>query len=273
MTSMIIDQIQWQALADQARGFTYCVVDRTDQKIGTAIAIRLANRFFFATAGHVIAKDHDMQILPHGSVRTSASHFADRCSDERADVGFIELTPDVAHQFDFADATRLLTTIDTTTDLPTLVIGYPRQFFSSVETRLTDESSLRIVACNAFTYRSVLLPESQWPDNDSLVEPLVARRDLLVDFHPDGQITPLAPGVLLPEASPVNCETVDPHGLSGGGIWLANVEDRDGLWISDIRLIGLQTGWYEEKGWLRGVRIQTWLDMVRTRYADLAEAP
>ncbi len=271
MTS-IIDQIQWQALADQARGFTYCVVDPTDQKIGTAIAIRLANRFFFATAGHVMVEDHDMQILPRGSVPAGASHFADRSSDERLDVGFIELTADVAHRFDFADTTRLLTTIDTTTDLPALVIGYPGQFVSSGETRLTGEWSLRIVACNAFTYRSVLLPESQWPDNGSLAEPLVAGRDLLVDFHPDAQITPLAPGVLLPEASPVNCEKVDPHGLSGGGIWLANVEDRDGLWISDIRLIGVQTGWYEQKGWLRGVRIQAWLDMVRTRYADLVEA-
>lgn len=266
-----IDQIQWQALGAQASRFTYCLVDRTTQETGTAIAIQLAKRFFFATARHVIEQNHDIEIHPRGNSTTPVATFAARHYDNQLDIALLELTAEGARRFDFADNSRLLRTIDTNTELPTLVVGYPSQFFRSAEIRLTDECSLRLVGCSAFTCRSVVLPQSEWPDGRSLQEPLVAGRDLLVDFSPQPQIRVLPPGVLLPEVSAVDCHKVDPHGLSGGGIWLAHVEDRNGLWISDVRLIGIQTGWYERNGWLRGVRIDAWLNMVRAEYPNLIE--
>jgi hypothetical protein len=268
----VIDQIQWQALADQARKFTYCLIDRTDQKIGTVIAIRLAQRFFFATARHMIENDHDIEVLSRARMESAVSHFVARHYSEQLDIGLFELAPDNADRFEFADTTRLHTETEADKDLPILVVGYPSQFIRSAEICLNSENRLRFCQCDAFTYRSVVLPQSEWPDNGSLWEPLVPERDLLVDFEPEPRIRPLPPGVLLPDASPVDCPEVSPKGLSGGGIWLANVEDRNGLWISDIRLQGIQTGWYEQKGWLRGVRIEVWLNMVRTKYPDLADS-
>jgi hypothetical protein len=266
-----VDRIQWQALADQARSFTYCLTDQQDGPIGTAIAIRLATRFFFATARHVIENRHGVEIVPRGKIENAVSQFAARHCSEQLDIGLLELTADHARYFDFADNSRLCTTIDTDRDLPALVVGCPSQLIHSAKTWLNSQTRLCLCGCADFTYRSVVLPQSQWPDNDSVLPPLVPGRDLLVDFQHDGRMTLLPPGVLLPEASSVNCDTVDPRGLSGGGIWLAQVEDRNGLWISDIRLIGIQTGWYEQKGWLRGVRIEQWLNMVHTKYPHLAE--
>jgi len=265
------NQIQWQALGDQARGFTYCLIDRADQKIGTAIAIQLGRRFFFATAKHVIENSHDIAILLRGEVPNTVSDFAGKYYDEQLDIGLLELTPDNAHCFKFSNIAQLPTTIDMNTELPCLVVGYPRQFINTAEVPLNGESGLRVCRCDSLPFQSVVLPQSEWPDNNSLEKPLVAGRDLLVDFDPEPRVTPLPPGVLLPDASPMDCSQVDPHGLSGGGIWLAQVEDRNGLCIPDIRLIGIQTSWFERKGWLRGVRIEAWLNLVRSKYPDLAE--
>jgi hypothetical protein len=269
------NQFQWQALEDQARGFTYCLIDRVGQTIGTAIAIRLGKRFFFATARHVIENSHDIEVLPHGKIANTVSDFAGRHYDEQLDIGLLELTPDKAHRFEFANDAQLFITIDTNIDLRRLVIGYPSQFVRPIEARLTDECSLRILPPVALIYRSVELPLLEWPDSSSLEEPLVAGRDLLVAFEPEERVVLRPPGVSLPDASPVDCGKVDPHGLSGGGIWLAQEEDHNGLWIPGIRLIGIQTGWHEpnsrHRGWLRGIRIGAWLSLVRTRYPDLAE--
>jgi hypothetical protein len=267
----IVDQIQWQALGDQARRLTYCLLDRTtNQPIGTAIAIQLGQRFFFATAKHVIENDHDVAVLPHGNMGNVVSDFAGRYYDEQLDIGLLELMPGSAHRFEFADRARLSATVGIAGELPVLVTGYPGQFVLAAGATLTSQDLLRIVTCIELTVRSVLLPQSEWPENDSLDEPLVAERDILVDFGPEPRVTPLPPGVLLPDASPVDCNRVDPHGLSGGGIWLAQVRDQNGLWVSDVRLIGIQTGWYEHSGWLRGVQIGAWLNMVRAEYPDVA---
>jgi hypothetical protein len=264
-----IDQIQWLALAKQAGSFTYCLIDRIKQTVATAIAIKLGRQFFFATAGHVIEDKHKIEIIARDSVAvvTSSSFIARHC-DGKLDIGLIELDPSVANRFDFTDRARLLTMLNMDSELPALVVGYPSQFIRSIETALTSKDRLRVCRCDALIFRSVVLPQSEWPD-DGLQESLVAERDLLVDFKPEQRVRPLAPGKLLDNTTEVDCSQLDPHGISGSGIWLAQVKDQNGLWISDVRLIGIQTGWYEQNRWLRGVQIGAWLDMVKAKYPDL----
>jgi hypothetical protein len=265
-----VDQIQWEGLRQQASSFTYCVIDQTAKAIATAIAVQLGGRFFFATARHVIENNHEIEVLPRDSVATGVSNFAARRYHEQLDIGLLELKSDAADRFTFADSGRLLTTMDTDKELPALVIGYPGQFIRSTETPLTSEYWLRICRCDALTYQSFVLPESEWPDNDSLREPLACGRDLLVDFHPEQRIRHLPPSTSVSGTLEVDCPALDPRGLSGGGIWLAQVEDRNGLRLPDVRLIGIQSRWHVDSGRLVAVRVGAWLDMVRRTWPELA---
>ncbi len=267
------DEILREALRQQASRFTYCLIDNTELAIGTAIAVNLRQRFFFASAKHLIDNDHELKILARGSLApaTSSDFIARRC-DEQLDVGLLELNSDAADRFDFIDGTRLLAEIDAERELPTIVIGYPGQFIQSAETQIADNVTLRVNRPDQLTFRSVVLPQSEWPNNSSLQKPLTRGRDILVDYDPEPQVRHVPPGTFATDVTAANCPKLDPSGMSGGGIWLEQVEERSGgLRVPDVRLIGIQTGWYEDSGWLKGLRIGVWLDMLQTAYPDLRE--
>ena len=266
-----IDQMQWDTLRLQANRFTYCLIDRTRQGIGTAIAVSLGQRFFFATAKHLINNSHDLAILAeYPRTPAESSDFAAKHCDEQLDVGLLELDSNAADRFDFAEGTRLLAEIDAEQELPTMVTGFPGQFVHSVETQIANSVDLQVHRCDALTFRSVVLPESQWPDNGVLCEPLTRGRDILVDYKPEPRVKHLPPGVSTIDVPPVDCHELDPRGMSGGGIWLANMEETSGRFrFPNVRLIGIQTGWYVENGWLKGHRIGRWLSMVHGAYPDL----
>jgi hypothetical protein len=267
------DQIQWDALRHQASRFTFCLIDKTEQTIGTVIAINLEQKFFFVSAKHLIDNDHELEILPKGHLTPATSlDFIEKICDGQFDVGFIELNSDAANRFDFAEDTRLSVEIDGEKELPTLVIGYPSQFIQSADTQITDNMILRLTIPSQLVFRSVVLPQSEWPNNSSLKESLNPLKDLLIDYKPEQRIKQLLPGASVVDAPFVDCKELDPHGMSGGGIWLAKVEERyEGLCLSDVRLIGIQTGWYKDFGLLKGLRISLWLDMFRTTYPKLME--
>lgn len=267
-----IDKFLWDALRGQVSSCTYCFVNRTAEVVGTAIAVQIGEQFFLASAKHVIGDDHQLEVPARDGVAPAvSSDFITRCCHDQLDIGFLELKPDVADRFYFADSTRLLTETDDDRELPALVVGYPDQFINSRETQIAGDLWLRLHGCAALIYRSVVPRRSEWPDDSSFEAPLVSGRDLLVDFNPPGEIKILPPGTSLDDAPKIDCPELDPHGISGGGIWLAQVEERNGgLQVPDARLIGIQTGWFAKYGWLKGVRIGAWLDMLSARYPQLA---
>lgn len=265
------DEILREAMRQQASRFTYCLIDKTEQTIGTAIAIKLQQQFFFASAKHLIDNNHELEILPRGSLApTTSSDFIARRCDEQLDVGLLELNSNKADWFNFTDHTRLLTEIDAERELPTIVLGYPGQFIQSAETKIAHNATMRVNIPGQLTFRSVVLPQSEWPNNSSLLKPLTRGRDILVDYDPEPQIRHVLPGTFATDATAADCPQLNPSGMSGGGIWLELVEERSGgLRIPDVRLIGIQTGWYEDSGWLKGIRIGVWLDMIQTAYPNL----
>lgn len=215
----LMAQIQGQALAEQARRFTYCLVDQTDPTCGgTTVAVKLGEHFFLATAGHVINNDHCLKVLIRDSVAEAVSDFVTRHWDEQLDVGLLEVNSSDSYLFDFARQDRLLGTIDQEQVLPTLVVGFPGQFNQPIlQTQLTHKSQIKVCQRDALTYHTVVLPRSEWPSED-IGEPLIEGRDLLIDFHPETELKRLTPQASGTEAPAVNSPPLDPHGLSGGGI-------------------------------------------------------
>ena len=63
----------------------------------------------------------------------------------------------------------------------------------------------------------------------------------------------------------------DPHGMSGGGLWrVAEYECDMVTWkVGDLRLIGIQSAWYEDQQVLRGTRIEHHLGMIYRGHKDL----
>lgn len=250
-----------QAIAEQARRFTYCLIDDTGgTKVGTAVAVQLGTRFFLATAGHVIENARGIKALVRDQAAHCVSDFVVRHCDNRFDVGLLEISSSHSHRFEFLSQDRLCKTIEDEQEVPAMVVGFPGQFCEPVkQIDLTTESFLRVVQCNTLTFHTVVLPRSEWPseglpDEHGNYRQLVDGRDVLIDYAPE----------------PVECLTLDPCGMSGGGIWLAQIaEGKERLNYPDPRLIGLQLGWYRERNLLRGIRIGAWLDLVRDRYPDL----
>ena len=275
--SSTIKQIMGQAISSKARRFTYCLIDDTSEtKVGTAVAIKLGNRFFLATAAHVIKKAQSIKVVVRDQVRTHLSYFKNKHFEDCSDVGMLEIMPSDSHRFDFLSQHLLYKNIDDEEKLPAMVVGFPGQFCKAgKEIDLTIESIVRIVYCNTLTFHTLVVPRSKWPseglpDEDGMYKKLVDGRDMLIDFEPEPEVIPFRPQSTGTENPPVECKSLDPHGMSGGGIWLAQVkEGKENIESPDARLIGLQTGWHPSKNLLHGIRIGVWLDVVRNKYPDL----
>lgn len=63
----------------------------------------------------------------------------------------------------------------------------------------------------------------------------------------------------------------DPHGMSGGGMWRVAEHGCDmANWSTrDLKLIGVQSAWYEDQQVLRGTRIEHHLGMIYRGHEDL----
>ena len=267
-----------QAIAEQARRFSYCLIENTGgTKVGTAVAIQLGTRFFLATAGHVIENARGIKALVRNQTAHYVSDFVARHCDNLSDVGLLEISPSNSHHFDeFLSQDCLCETIEEEQEMPAMVVGFAGQFCNTVKKiDLTPESSLRLVRCDTLTFNTVVLPRSEWPsdglpDEHGNQKQLIDGRDMLIDYTPELEVRPFTPKTAGNENAPVECLELDPRGMSGGGIWLVQIaESKEKLHSPDARLIGLQLGWHRTKNLLRGIRIGAWLDLVRDQYPDL----
>jgi hypothetical protein len=260
------DEIMWQALAEQARNCTYCLIDRTDMRSGgTAVAIKVENRLFFATAKHVINNGHSLEVLPHNSSVIKVLDFICQHFDENLDIGILEIDSSYSEVFHFITQDDIHTKLDPKQELPVLVVGYPGQFhIFSKPIHLKKNNLMQVISRYTLSYKTVILPISEWP-KDGIEPPLFEEQDILIDFHPGPKLKLLA-NIGRPVSNPTS---LDPHGLSGAGIWLAQVIQRNGLLFPSSRLVGIQTGYFSSSGWLRGVQIKAWLNLLRLKYPNL----
>ena len=274
-----IEQIMGQARAEQARRFTYCLIDDTGEtKVGTAVAIQLGDRFFLATAAHLVENARGIKALVREQFSFDVSDFVAKAYDNQFDVGLLEISSSDSHRFNFLSRDRISKTIEEEQKLRIMVVGFPGQFCKSAKPiNLTAENLFRVVRvrCESITFNTHLLPRSEWPsdglpDEHGMYKKLIDGCDMIIDYQPEHKIRPYTPKTTGTVNPPVECSSLDPRGISGGGIWLAQTaENKEGFIYSDTRLIGLQLGWHQTKNWLRGIRVGVWLDLVREQYPDL----
>ena len=62
-----------------------------------------------------------------------------------------------------------------------------------------------------------------------------------------------------------SAHTVSPHGLSGGGFWVADADARNQLWMPSVRLIGLATEWMPQLELLIGYSISEVIRFLMTK--------
>lgn len=272
-----IGQIMGQALAEQTRRFTYCLIDNTGEtKVGTAVAIQLGDRFFLATTAHLIENAREIKALVREQIAHGVSDFVAKYYDNQFDVGLLEISSSDSHYFEFLSQASICETIEDEQKLPVMVVGFPGQFCKSGKPiNLTAENLFRVVRCESITFNTHLLPRSEWPsdglpDEHGMCKQLIDGCDMIIDYQPEHKIRPFTPKTTGTVNPPVECSSLDPRGISGGGIWWAQTaENKEGFIYPDTRLIGLQLGWHPTRNWLRGIRVRAWLDFVRKQYPDL----
>jgi len=259
-----MEDIMRQGLGEQARRHTYClIVD--DVEIGTAVAVKLGGRPFLATAAHLIKGKSSIKVLLRNQQRQYISDFAAQYCIGDTDVAFLEPLSKDCDKLEFVSEDRLWLDNEPETGLSALVVGYPSQLLARApEMELTNEFLISVVCCQALTFFSNILPETEWPPN-GLAESLVHGHDLLIDYDPEHKLTPFGPQTAGSSNAAIACSSLAPQGMSGGGIWLARIsESSTGLQCPDAHLVGLQLGWYCGKKLLHGLRIKAWIELAHS---------
>lgn len=127
---MKVESIEEHALHAHIRKRTVRLLDFTHKSQGgSGVTIQLENRFFVATAAHVIPEGHDIRVLDKANqFRT----FENWQLDKQNDVGLLEVSAEVANAMDREFATRLMLRWKQTEAWETTRIAYPGQ---SIETQ------------------------------------------------------------------------------------------------------------------------------------------
>ncbi len=262
---------EFKAITQQVQRYTYRLIDRTDPTAGgTGIALKIGNRLFVATAGHVISKNHEYSLVLRNDVVHSISSFVARHIDEHADVGLLEVAPDDCEYLldGCASLVNVHTRPDRHAENSVIVGGYPGEYIvRTARAQITKDSDLEVQLCNSLCYLSVTIPVRQWPTEGTNRKPEEGR-DVFVDYDPGNMSVSLPNTVDIDPAASLQCPRL--QGMSGSGIWLLESKD-DVIWRPNAKLIGIQYSVHQPNKWMRGSLIHTWLRLVAEQYPELSE--
>jgi hypothetical protein len=235
---------------------------------GTAVKVRLGDRFFLATAAHVIPRSRDIRALIPGEAGTFVSGFANRLVDLDHDLGLLEVSVQDAKSmggtFVTSDEIDSKFNHDVT---PIVVAGYPGQLIYSADREILACAIERVHHFRSLTFYTETLPTSEWPDG--LEQSPTVFTDLFASFTPNLSLQKIQMDNLAEPAEEVRLEELHLGGMSGGGVWLELSRRTEGVWRPDVRLIALDRSFKMSDGWLRASLIAPWLRMVRENYPDL----
>lgn len=226
--------------------------------LGSGTCIRVAGRFFVATAAHVIMGrpyNQNFILTPktgQWSLRIVKGGLRGGGPRDELDVGWLELHGRAAGNAGrhFLDVTRIRTHCIGDEDL--VVIGSPQQH----QERWREEDGTPVLKANA----------GWWPTRG-----ILDRRDLAEDVDSNRKIFLKWPG----RREGHNGEWYEypePLGISGGGVWATNFSQTP--WRPEfLQLVGIE--YAVQRGppdrYLRAFQMQVWLEMLREDAPELAK--
>lgn len=253
-----------RALDAQAKRYTVRIADATDLKAGgSAVPIQMGNRYFLATAGHVIRECPELVIVSEtpglGHRDFVASHL-----DIQKDIGLLELSAASALSLgiDFLPSTSIRAGFKLDETTPLVISGFPG---GSAE--VVQGHTITKIIFTAFVFH---------------VEPLIPpyKKELKIEDADTCIFCRFREKIYIGSVDPNMCEGAenvreekfpDVAGISGCGVWRANVDMRSGIWEPSLELLAIEISWFEEKGWIRSRRIDDFLSLVEANYSDLIE--
>jgi hypothetical protein len=176
-------------------------------------------------------------------------------SDHRPDVGLIEVDRESFSTFCSKPAIPIsrISTDDIENRLATLM-GTP---FESVKMFPGGAKGIKAMVAG---YASSPIDVAKWPNINSR-EPLDRTVDILMrypDHSPD-----------IRDEAGIQTDLPDPHGMSGGGLWDHGLETSHVWSVDDSRLAGIQSAWFNRRGYVRVVRVMHWLALVHQHYPTI----
>jgi len=267
---MVESSIEEHALHQHIRRRTVRLIDLTDQSAGgSAVTVKLGNRYFLATAAHVIPPNHEIEVLVGAGEVKNVGRFSARHINEEDDVGLLELDESAAEEInrDFTEAKQLLPRIDQSNRWCATLVGYPSQTIDTVE-RPAGNTLFRTHSFSPLTLITSIVPPNEWPQRLSFLrrEPRYDC-DFFVTFDPQTTVYRQDLTNIDCADSPAPVDSVQLEGMSGCGIWLDRTLD-DQVWRPEPILAGIDTGVLAKSGCARGTQIGRWLALVVENYSE-----
>ncbi len=227
---------------------------------GTGSIVKFKERLFILTCKHVVKEEYDLEqiryffgygmeqkwmdskddikkiSMAHTNVpRTSAvtlpvvQRFY---SDDTDDLVLLELDPalEIFRKYDLYDM-ELGIGISPKIDDEACLMGFSREL---IQKATSDRCGCYIPS---FLASTVVEKEINDPDYDK-------KRHFLIEYEK-------------------NEKSVDIHGLSGCGIWIHIVPEKQEIWTTNLRLLGVQTGIYEKSEMIIATRIERVFELLK----------
>lgn len=247
------------AIIHRVQRFNRRITDFDDPTAGgSGTAIRIYDRFFIATAAHVIEADHRYALGKHEGEREVRS-FPAKGFNLALEVGFLEVAAEALDDHDsFAEVKDLAPMSDHIVEV--VVAGFPGVGLRRLSAGMCAKADL--VRCDT-------VPVSDWPGDCE--RPTRPENDIFVNYPKTLGHQELGAGRGFDESSARQRETDDPRGMSGGGIWhyVLNENRESGIRYPGPRLLGIQVSVYERQRSLRGTQIRHWCDLVGKHYPEM----
>lgn len=234
-------------------GCMVSIADNPPDFRGSGTLVRVGNTVFVATARHlfkrVVPADRACFWWAQGSRHECVAVEDIRWPEGDVDIAAVRLTQTRKHGLPL-DRLELNPTED----------GSELWIVSGIsQAGVSRDFETKTMRASWWALGLCALPRDRWPNVASAG---VAGRDLFAHYSKSYALD--ANGKAMP--------AVDPHGLSGGGMWSVR-GPRDHIWSPDnaAHLIGIEYATGESTwSWLRGTRIAEWLKVVRDNWPDAA---
>lgn len=238
--------------------------DKGSITIASGTLVSIGERLFIATASHAVPE------ITRGQTYTFVGEQYDsgilqvpilnigKHPDNQPDVGYLELATNTELEYLKKTACSLHRIAIEGVGCPsrgTMLVGNPGEYVKGKE-KLGDGTSGLVPT--TIGYFTIPLMESEWPSDveaDPTVHIFLEYPDTPAHQFESDEL------IMLP----------DPAGMSGGGLWDYGFEDGV-VWTKEsAKLIGIQSGWYEDLRYTVVVQIIHWLRLVYSDYKDLQQ--